>query len=180
MLEPARLAGYSYIETPVFEDTALFERGVGESTDVVTKEMYTFRDKGDRSLTLRPEATASIVRAVAEHRLGQGQLPLKVWYAGPMFRYEQPQSGRFRQFQQIDVEALGIDDPALDAEVVALGAHAFRGIGLERVELLADQPGRSAVPARVHREAAGVPARSAAAGRGHPPAGGAQPAAGAG
>ena len=107
LLEPARLAGYSYIETPVFEDTALFERGVGESTDVVTKEMYTFRDKGDRSLTLRPEATASIVRAVAEHRLGQGQLPLKVWYAGPMFRYEQPQSGRFRQFQQVDVEALG-------------------------------------------------------------------------
>ncbi|HEX4428867.1 MAG TPA: histidine--tRNA ligase [Frankiaceae bacterium] len=136
LLEPARLAGYSYIETPVFEDTALFERGVGESTDVVTKEMYTFRDKGDRSLTLRPEATASIVRAVAEHRLGQGQLPLKVWFAGPMFRYEQPQSGRFRQFQQIDVEALGLDDPALDAEVVALGAHAFRGIGLERVELL--------------------------------------------
>jgi histidyl-tRNA synthetase len=136
LLEPARLAGYSYIEAPVFEDTALFERGVGESTDVVTKEMYTFRDKGDRSITLRPEATAGIVRAVVEHRLGDGQLPLKLWYAGPMFRYERPQAGRFRQFQQIDVEALGIDDPALDAEVVALGAHAFRGVGLERVELL--------------------------------------------
>ncbi len=136
LLEPARLAGYSYIEAPVFEDTALFERGVGESTDVVTKEMYTFRDKGDRSITLRPEATAGIVRAVVEHRLGQGQLPLKLWATGPMFRYEQPQSGRFRQFQQVDVEALGVDDPALDAEVVALGTHAFRGIGLERVELL--------------------------------------------
>jgi histidyl-tRNA synthetase len=136
LLDPARLAGYSYIETPVFEDTALFERGVGESTDVVSKEMYTFPDKANRSLTLRPEGTAGVVRAVIEHRLHQGQLPLKVWYAGPMFRYEQPQSGRFRQFQQIGVEALGVDDPALDAEVVALGSHAFRGIGLDRVELL--------------------------------------------
>src|ERR1700753_1184964 len=136
LLEPTRLAGYSYIEAPIFEDTGLFERGVGDSTDVVTKEMYTFPDKGGRSLTLRPEGTAGVVRSVIEHRLYQGQLPLKVWYAGPMFRYEQPQSGRFRQFQQVGVEALGIDDPALDAEVVALGTHAFRGIGLERVELL--------------------------------------------
>ncbi len=136
LLDPARLAGYSYVETPVFEDTALFERGVGESTDVVTKEMYTFPDKGGRSLTLRPEGTAGVVRAVAEHRLHQGQLPLKVWYAGPMFRYEQPQSGRFRQFQQVGVEALGIDDPALDAEVVAMGSHAFHGLGLGNVELL--------------------------------------------
>jgi histidyl-tRNA synthetase len=136
LLEPARLAGYGYVETPIFEDTALFERGVGESTDVVSKEMYTFPDKGGRSLTLRPEGTAGVVRAVTEHRLYQGQLPLKVWYAGPMFRYEQPQSGRFRQFQQVGVEALGLDDPALDAEVVALGSHAFRGIGLHRVELL--------------------------------------------
>jgi histidyl-tRNA synthetase len=136
LLEPTRLAGYSYIEAPIFEDTSLFERGVGESTDVVSKEMYTFPDKGGRSLTLRPEGTAGVVRAVAEHRLHQGQLPLKVWYAGPMFRYEQPQSGRFRQFQQIGVEALGLDDPALDAEVVAMGSHAFHGVGLERVELL--------------------------------------------
>ena len=136
LIEPARLAGYGYLETPAFEDTALFERGVGESTDVVSKEMYTFPDKGGRSLTLRPEGTASVVRAAAEHRLYQGQLPLKVWYAGPMFRYEQPQSGRFRQFQQVGVEALGIDDPALDAEVVALGTHALRGVGLTKVELL--------------------------------------------
>jgi histidyl-tRNA synthetase len=136
LLEPARLAGYGYLETPAFEDTALFERGVGESTDVVSKEMYTFPDKGGRSLTLRPEGTAGVVRAVTEHRLYQGQLPLKVWYAGPMFRYEQPQSGRFRQFQQVGVEALGIDDPALDAEVVALGTHAFQGAGLTEVELL--------------------------------------------
>jgi histidyl-tRNA synthetase len=136
LLEPARLAAYGYLETPVFEDTALFERGVGESTDVVSKEMYTFPDKAGRSLTLRPEGTAGVVRAVVEHRLNQGQLPLKVWYAGPMFRYEQPQSGRFRQFQQVGVEALGVDDPALDAEVVALGSHALHGVGLERVELL--------------------------------------------
>ncbi len=136
LLEPARMAGYAYLETPIFEDTALFERGVGDSTDVVTKEMYTFPDKGGRSLTLRPEGTAGVVRSVLEHRLYQGQLPLKVWYAGPMFRYEQPQSGRFRQFQQIGVEALGMDDPALDAEVVALGTHAFRGVGLTQVELL--------------------------------------------
>ena len=136
LLEPARMAGYAYLETPIFEDTALFERGVGDSTDVVTKEMYTFPDKGGRSLTLRPEGTAGVVRSVLEHRLYQGQLPLKVWYAGPMFRYEQPQSGRFRQFQQIGVEALGMDDPALDAEVVALGTHAFRGVGLTKVELL--------------------------------------------
>ncbi len=136
LLAPARLAGYSYIEAPIFEDTALFERGVGESTDVVSKEMYTFPDKAGRSLTLRPEGTAGVVRAVAEHRLHQGQLPLKVWYAGPMFRYEQPQAGRFRQFQQVGIEALGVDDPALDAEVVALGSHAFQGIGLSEVELL--------------------------------------------
>ena len=136
LLEPARLAGYAYIETPVFEDTELFARGVGESTDVVSKEMYTFPDRSNHSLTLRPEGTAGVVRAVAQHRLHQGQLPLKVWYAEPMFRYERPQSGRFRQFQQVGVEALGVDDPALDAEVVAMGSHAFRSLGLQRVELL--------------------------------------------
>src|ERR1700743_2334633 len=136
LLEPARLAGYGYLETPVFEDTALFERGVGESTDVVSKEMYTFPDKAGRSLTLRPEGTAGVVRAVVEHRLNQGQLPLKVWYAGPMFRYEQPQSGRFRQFQQVGGGAVGVDVPALGAEVVQRGSHALHGVGLERLELL--------------------------------------------
>ena len=120
LVAPARRAGYGYLETPAFEETGLFERGVGESTDVVTKEMYTFADKGGRSLTLRPEGTASVVRAVTEHGLERGQLPVKVFYAGPMFRYERPQSGRFRQFQQVGVEALGLDDPALDAEIVAL------------------------------------------------------------
>jgi histidyl-tRNA synthetase len=135
LLEPARMAGYSYIEAPIFEDTALFERGVGESTDVVSKEMYTFPDKGGRSLTLRPEGTAGVVRAIAEHRLHQGQLPLKVWYAGPMFRYEQPQSGRFRQFQQIGTEALGIDDPALEVELLltSLGDPACRPAYVEKL-----------------------------------------------
>ncbi len=136
LLQPARLAGYSYVEAPVLEDTSLFERGVGASTDVVTKEMYTFADRGGRSVTMRPEGTAGVVRLVAEHGLERGPLPLKLWYAGPMFRYERPQAGRFRQFQQVGIEALGVDDPALDAEVVALGSRAFAGLGLTGVTLL--------------------------------------------
>jgi len=144
LLAPARLAGYAYVETPVFEDTGLFERGVGESTDVVTKEMYTFADKGGRSITLRPEGTAGVVRAVAEHGLERGPLPVKVRYAGPMFRYERPQAGRFRQFQQVGLEAIGLLDPALDAEVVALGARAFAALGLRRVGLLLNSMGDAA------------------------------------
>jgi histidyl-tRNA synthetase len=125
-----RLAGYGYIETPVFEDTALYQRGVGESTDVVSKEMYTFTDKGGRSLTLRPELTAGLIRAAIEHNLYAGQLPVKLYSVGPNFRYEQPQAGRYRHFTQVDAEALGVDDPALDAELVALGAQAFGAVGL--------------------------------------------------
>jgi len=123
-------AGYAYISTPMFEDTALFERGVGKSTDVVTKEMYTFEDKGGRSLTLRPEGTAGVMRAVVEHHLLSGQLPLKLWYTGPNFRYERPQSGRYRQHVQVGIEAVGVDDPLLDAEVVAVGDEGFRALGL--------------------------------------------------
>ena len=134
LLEPARLAGYGYVEPPVFEDTALFARGVGESTDVVQKEMYT--DRGDRSLTLRPEGTAGVVRAVLEHGLHKGQLPVKVRYAGPMFRAERPQAGRFRQFQQSGIEAIGLTDPSLDAEVVALAWEGYRRLGLTQVRLL--------------------------------------------
>src|ERR1700712_3215242 len=136
LLWPARRAGYGYVEAPTFEDTALFQRGVGEATEVVSKEMYTFTDKGGRSVTLRPEGTAGVVRLAVEHGLQNGQLPVKLWYAGPMFRYERPQAGRYRQFQQVGVEALGVDDPALDAEVVALGTHAFHGLGLSKVQLL--------------------------------------------
>jgi histidyl-tRNA synthetase len=144
LVAPARRAGYGYIETPAFEDTGLFERGVGESTDVVTKEMYTFRDKGGRSITLRPEGTAGVVRAALEHRLHAGQLPVKLWYAGPMFRYERPQAGRFRQFQQVGIEALGLDDPAVDAEVVTLAVRAFEELGLTRVRLLLNSMGDGA------------------------------------
>jgi len=132
---PARLAGYGYIQTPVFEDTELFVRGVGESTDVVSKEMYTFADKGGRSITLRPEQTAGVLRAVVEHGLFRGQLPVKLWYTGPNFRYEQPQSGRYRQHVQVGIEAVGTDDPALDAEVVWLAAQGFAGVGLTDFEL---------------------------------------------
>ena len=127
---PPRLAGHSYIELPVFEDTALFVRGVGESTDVVSKEMYTFDDRGGRSLSLRPEGTAGVMRAVLQHGLDRGQLPVKLWYAGPFFRAERPQLGRYRQLQQVGVEAIGSDDPALDAEVVTLADDGYRSLGL--------------------------------------------------
>jgi len=132
---PARLAGYGYLELPVFEDTALFSRGVGESTDVVSKEMYTFSDRGERSLTLRPEGTAGVVRAVLEHNLHRGQLPVKVWYAGPFFRAERPQAGRYRQFSQVGIEAIGSDDPAVDAEVVTIAYDGYRGLGLQSFTL---------------------------------------------
>ncbi|BBY88517.1 histidine--tRNA ligase [Mycolicibacterium tokaiense] len=130
LLTAARRAGYGDIELPIFEETALFARGVGESTDVVSKEMYTFADRGERSVTLRPEGTAGVMRAVIEHGLDRGALPVKVCYAGPFFRYERPQAGRYRQLQQVGVEAIGIDDPALDAEVIAVADAGFRALGL--------------------------------------------------
>jgi histidyl-tRNA synthetase len=130
LLDAVARAGYGYIELPVFEETALYARGVGESTDVVSKEMYTFADRGDRSVTLRPEGTAGVVRSVIEHSLDRGQLPVKLSYAGPFFRYERPQAGRYRQLQQVGVEAIGSDDPALDAEVIAIADAGFRSVGL--------------------------------------------------
>ncbi|WP_415974712.1 histidine--tRNA ligase [Rhodococcus sp. 077-4] len=130
LLGAARNAGYGHIELPIFEDTGLFARGVGESTDVVSKEMYTFSDRGDRSVTLRPEGTAGVMRAVIEHGLDRGALPVKLAYAGPFFRYERPQAGRYRQLQQVGVEAIGVDDPALDAEVIAVADAGFRALGL--------------------------------------------------
>jgi histidyl-tRNA synthetase len=135
LLDAARRAGYSDVELPIFEDTALFARGVGESTDVVSKEMYTFTDRGDRSVTLRPEGTAGVVRAVIEHGLDRGALPVKLCYAGPFFRYERPQAGRYRQLQQVGVEAIGVDDPALDAEVIAVADAGFRSLGLQDFRL---------------------------------------------
>ncbi len=135
LLGAARRAGYGDVELPIFEDTALFARGVGESTDVVSKEMYTFADRGERSVTLRPEGTAGVMRAVIEHGLDRGQLPVKLCYAGPFFRYERPQAGRYRQLQQVGVEAIGVDDPALDAEVIAVADGGFRSLGLDGFRL---------------------------------------------
>jgi len=137
MVEQAHLSGFQHIELPIFEDTALFARGVGESTDVVSKEMYTFADRGDRSVTLRPEGTAGVMRSVIQHNLDRGQLPVKLNYSGPFFRYERPQAGRYRQLQQVGVEAIGVDDPALDAEVIALADRSYRTLGLSgfRLEL---------------------------------------------
>lgn len=135
LLAAARRAGYGDIELPIFEDTALFARGVGESTDVVSKEMYTFADRGERSVTLRPEGTAGVMRAVIEHGLDRGQLPVKLCYSGPFFRYERPQAGRYRQLQQVGVEAIGVDDPALDAEVIAVADAGFRSLGLDGFRL---------------------------------------------
>ena len=135
LISPAKLAGYQLIELPVFEDTSLFNRGVGESTDVVSKEMYTFEDRGGRSITLRPEGTAGVMRAVIEASLDRGQLPVKAWYSGQFFRAERPQAGRYRQFYQVGIEAIGIDDPALDAEVIAIADQGFKNLGLKNYRL---------------------------------------------
>jgi histidyl-tRNA synthetase len=157
----AARAGYGLIELPVFEDTGLYARGVGESTDVVSKEMYTFSDRGDRSVTLRPEGTAGVVRAVIEHGLDRAGLPVKLRYAGPFFRYERPQAGRYRQLQQVGVEAIGVDDPALDAEVIAVADEGYKALGLTgyRLELtsLGDADSRPAYRERLQEFLAGLP-----------------------
>ena len=127
--------GYRHVVTPEFEETGLFERGVGEATDIVRKEMYTFTDKGDRSLTLRPEGTAPICRAYVEHGMHKLPQPVKLWYYCPMFRYEKPQAGRYREHYQIGAEAIGSADPAVDAEVVVMLAAIFAELGVEGVTL---------------------------------------------
>ena len=134
------LAGYAPVETPMFEHTEVFERGVGATSEVVGKQMYTFTDQGDRSLTLRPEGTAPVVRAVLEHNLHRGPLPVKLSYAGPMFRQERPQKGRYRQFYQLGIEAIGSDQPVVDAEVIEVAMRFYAGIGLE-VSLLLNSIG---------------------------------------
>jgi histidyl-tRNA synthetase len=144
---------YHEIRTPIFEHTELFSRGVGDSTDIVQKEMYTFEDKGDRSLTLRPEGTASTVRAFVEKKMfGAANQPVKLYYMGPMFRYERPQAGRFRQFVQFGIEALGSNDPAIDAEVISLAMNLYQEMGLKKLKLiinsLGDKQSRNA-----HRDA---------------------------
>ena len=128
-------AAYQEIRTPIFEQTELFERGVGEATDIVSKEMYTFVDRGDRSLTLRPENTAGAVRAYIEHHLhAQGGVQ-RLWYLGPMFRYERPQAGRQRQFHQVGVELIGSPDPRADAEVIAIATDLLQALGLKDLRL---------------------------------------------
>lgn len=135
------LASYREIRTPLFEQTALFERGIGEATDIVGKEMYTFQDRGDRSITLRPEGTAGVVRAFIEHKLhGQGGVQ-RLWYLGPMFRYERPQAGRQRQFHQLGVEVLGSPDPRADAEVIAIAIDLLRTLGLQDWTLMLNSVG---------------------------------------
>ena len=135
LLKSAKLAGYELIELPVFEDTEVFTRGVGESTDVVSKEMYTFEDRGGRSITLRPEGTAGVMRAVIEHNLDRGQLPVKLFYTGPFFRAERPQAGRYRQFYQVGIEAIGYNDPTIDVDVIAVADSAFKALGLKQYKL---------------------------------------------
>ena len=128
-------AGYGPIDTPIFEATELFERGVGETTDVVEKEMFTFEDQGSRSITLRPEGTAPVCRAYVEHGMHKWPQPVTLWYAGPFFRYEAPQAGRYRQFTQIGLEALGSDDPSLDAESILLLVELLEWAGARGVRL---------------------------------------------
>jgi histidyl-tRNA synthetase len=128
-------AGYARIETPVFEDTELFTRGVGEATDIVRKQMFTFEDQGGRSVTLRPEATAPICRAYVEHGMHKLPQPVKLWSAGSFFRYEAPQAGRFRQFNQIDAEAIGSDSPLVDAELIMLLDDLLSELGVPGVRL---------------------------------------------
>lgn len=138
-----RRFNYREIRTPMFEQTELFQRGVGETTDVVQKEMYTFEDKGHRSMTLRPEGTAGVVRAYAENKLYGEPDVSKLYYMGPMFRYERPQAGRYRQFHQFGVEAFGSVDPAIDVEVIALGLQFFKEMGLKDVSVEINSVGTS-------------------------------------
>ena len=135
------LYGYRELRAPVIEPTELFEKGTGASSDIVTKEMYTFVDKGGRSITLRPEYTPSVVRAIIEHRLDLQPQPLRFYYIGPMFRYDKPQKGRYRQFHQIDIEVFGEKDPAVDAEIVEMAHHLLKKLGVEKVETLVNSVG---------------------------------------
>ena len=135
------VSNYSEIITPVFEYTELFDRGIGESTDIVQKEMYTFNDKKGRSLTLRPEGTAPVVRAIIEKKMYSGHLPIKLFYIENMFRYERPQMGRMREFWQIGVEAAGSDDPVIDSEVIWLLVMIFKEIGFKNLKLLINSVG---------------------------------------
>ncbi|MEU9010251.1 histidine--tRNA ligase [Streptomyces sp. NPDC048479] len=139
---PLKNSGYGYIETPGFENVELFSRGVGESTDIVSKEMYAFETKGGDKLALRPEGTASVLRAALEANLHKtGNLPVKLWYSGSYYRYERPQKGRYRHFSQVGAEAIGAEDPALDAELIILAHQAYRSLGLRDFRILLNSLG---------------------------------------
>ncbi|MEV6669624.1 histidine--tRNA ligase [Streptomyces sp. NPDC051162] len=139
---PLKRSGYGYIETPGFEQVELFSRGVGESTDIVTKEMYTLTTRGGDQLALRPEGTASVLRAALEANLHKtGNLPVKLWYSGSYYRYERPQAGRYRHFSQVGAEAIGAEDPALDAELIILAVDAYKSLGLTNFRLLLNSLG---------------------------------------
>ena len=146
------LYGYREIRTPVFEPTELFEKGTGETSDVVTKEMYTFLDKGGRSLTLRPEYTPSVVRAIMDHSLHLQSQPMRYYFFGPMFRYDKPQKGRYRQFHQIDIEVFGEKDPAIDAEIVEMADFLLRRLNVTDTEILVNSVGCQACRPLYHRE----------------------------
>lgn len=133
--EVCREYGYGELRTPIFEHTELFSRGVGETTDIVEKEMYTFTDRGERSITLRPEGTAATVRAYLDNKLQALPQPVKLYYMGPMFRYDRPQAGRYRQFHQFGVEVFGSHSPSIDAEVIAMAMDIYQRIGLKDLEL---------------------------------------------
>ena len=127
---------YEYFRTPIFESSELFHRGVGETSDIVTKETYDFKDRSDRNMTLRPEGTAGIIRSFIENKLyGNHSVPVKAWYFGPMFRYERPQSGRFREFYQFGVEVIGSPDPLADAEVISIPVNLYKLLGLKNVKV---------------------------------------------
>ncbi|NEA59117.1 histidine--tRNA ligase [Streptomyces sp. SID13666] len=139
---PLKRAGYGYIETPGFEAVELFSRGVGESTDIVSKEMYTLTTKGGTTLALRPEGTASVLRAALQNNLHKlGNLPVKLWYSGSYYRYERPQAGRYRHFSQVGAEAIGTEDPVLDAELIILAVDAYKALGLKNFRVLLNSLG---------------------------------------
>lgn len=150
MLETAGLFGFSEIRVPVFEYTEVFTKNVGETTDVVQKEMYTFTDKGDRSITLRPEFTAGVVRSVIEHGLINGALPVKTCYVGGCYRYEKPQAGRMREFHQFGVEMFGAADPAADAEMILLANSVLSNLGIKNLSLELNSIGCPECRAKYH------------------------------
>ncbi|EZH67969.1 histidyl-tRNA synthetase [Bacillaceae bacterium JMAK1] len=151
--EVSRKYNYQEIRTPIFETTEIFQRSVGDSTDIVQKEMYTFQDRGGRHLSLRPEGTASVARSFVENKMhGNVTQPVKMYYIGPMFRYERPESGRMRQFHQFGVEAIGSDDPAIDVETIALAMDFYKACGLDNLKLVLNSLGDKEVR-KNHREA---------------------------